>query len=389
MRKTIVVALLGVLLAACGQAPRTGPIAGDDILFIASGSSVSAVDARTHTAVVQLPLGVPSADWKHYYIAAGGRLDDYNPMTGSVVRSFTVPEGYALPVVTASGSPGGLSQNGRYLVLQGPTDGSSHLMIVDTSFAIPPVRIDDLKGDFTFDAITNDATRVYLIQHTSDGHYYVRDYVIGSGLDPTIIFDKSDGSLAMSGVRLMGVPAPDGSTLYSVYAREDRSAFIHQLYLGAPIAICIDLSGPGYATDRRAMRWSLAISSDGSRLFAANGALGVITELWLNANNSRTVPLDGGAMAAAAGTTLTPDGTHLVVAGAGVRWLDSSTLKTTATALGGWTVAGDAFTPDGGSLYVVSNSGQVAHLSPTGSVLATFDSGLGAAASLLSVQRFS
>ncbi len=390
MRKTIVAALFGFAVLACGQVPRTSPASGDVVLFVnGNGSAISAVDAQTHRTITQLPRGVASADWKHYYVATQNVLADYNPLTGQVARTLPLPGSYGLPVVTATGAAGGLSPNGQYLVLEAANDGIAHLLVVDTTFSKKPLRIDDLHGDFRFDAIANDATRLYLIQHTADQHYYVRDYVLGAGLDPTIVFDKSDGAAAMSGVRLMGVPSPAGDTLYSIYARKDQSAFIHQPFLNAPIAICVDLSGPGYGADSRAMHWTLALSGDGGRLFAINGSLGTITELWLTSNDSRSVAFDGGPMAAAAGAALTPDGRQLVVAGSGVRFLDATSLRTTASALTDWKVAGITFAPDGKSLYAVSESGQVARVDLSGKTSETFDTSLGYAGGVLGSGLFS
>ncbi|HZQ49322.1 MAG TPA: hypothetical protein VFB69_03350 [Candidatus Dormibacteraeota bacterium] len=389
MRKTTVALLLGFLVLACGQAPRTTPEKGDVVLFVGVGSAVTALDVQTHRAIAQLPRGVASADWKHYYVASGQTLADYDPISGQVTRTLSLPGDYTLPVVTATGADGGLSANGQYLVLEGPNDGSSHLLIVDTAFTKQPQRIDDLRGDFRFDAISNDAERLYLIQHTTGEHYYVRDYVLGAGLDPTIVFDKSDGAAAMSGLRLMGVPSPGGDTLFSVYARKSEGAFIHQLFLDQPIAICIDLSGPGYGGDARAMHWSLALSRDGGRLFAVNSTLGVITRLDLQGGGSSTVPVDGGAMSASAGAALTPDGRHLIVAGNGVRWLDANSLHTTATSLGDWTVSGTAPAPDGRSIYVLGGDGRVAQLDLSGKVLATFDASPGYPGVLLGSGFFS
>jgi hypothetical protein len=390
MRKAIVVvAVVALLVAACGRVPRADAQPGDQILYVAVGATVAAIDAATHASIAQLPQGVASADWKHYYTVTGDVLTDLNPMTGVASRSLPLPAAYSLPVVTATGATGGLSQNGQYLVLQGANNGASHLLLVDTSFTKPPVRIDDLRGDFQFDAVSLDGTRIYLIEHTGDGHYFVRDYVLGSGLDPTIIFDKSDGTLAMSGERLMGVPAPAGDMLYSVYARKDKSAFVHQLFLDGPIAICIDLSGPGYGADARAMRWSLAMAPDGSRLFATNPSLGIITEISLDNSGSRTVPLDGGSMRASAGTLVTPDGRWLIVAGTGIRWLDANTLRMTASALPSWNIVGLANSADGKAIYAISDSGQIAQLDGAGRTVTTFDSATAHPGGLLGSAFFS
>src|SRR5690349_22892342 len=156
MRKTIVVAVVALLVAACGRVPRTDARAGDQILYIAGGSTVTAIDATTRAAIAQLPKGVASADWKHYYTVTGEVLIDLNPLTAAPVRSLPLPGDYKLPVVTATGATGGLSQNGQYLVLQAANDGASHLLVVDTSFTKTPLRIDDLKGDFQFDAVSID-----------------------------------------------------------------------------------------------------------------------------------------------------------------------------------------------------------------------------------------
>jgi len=382
MRTAIAVTLAGLLIAACGRAPQAGPHAGDDVIFIAAGSSVVAFDVQSKTAVAQLPAGVASADWKHYYFGSGGVLADYNPMTGEAARSLPIPQGYALPVVTASGMPGGLSQNGRHLVLQAPNDGTSHFLVVDTSFTKAPLRI-DIRGVFDFDAISNDGTRIYLIQRAGNGHYFVRDYVVGIGLDPNIIFDKTDGAAAMSGVRLTGVPSSDGVWLYSVYARKDQSAFVHELNLDAAIALCVDLTGPGYAADQKAMHWFLAMSGVSGRLLAVNGPLGVVTDM----DAGTTAHIDG--MRGGTSAVVTSDGRSLLIAGEGVRRLNASTLQVTATALESWNVTGLAASTGGKAIYAISDSGRVAALDPSGHVTMTLDSGLGYAGGLRGSAIFS
>jgi hypothetical protein len=394
MRAAVLIVLSAIVVAACGRAPASGPGPGDQVLFIASGSSVLAVDSRSQAVISRLPLGEPSSDWRHFYAVSGAELQDLDPMTGSLQRSLPLPAAYRLPIVTAAGMPGGLSQNGRWLVLQQHDANASHFAVVETtSFGSPPRQF-NLPGDFQFDAISNDGGRVYLIQNAGNGHYFVRLYTVGDGLSPDVVVDKSDGNAAMSGVRLMGVPAPGGDWLYSVYARPNESAFIHELNLSAPFALCVDLSGPGYAANPSAMRWSLALSADGRRLFAANSALGIVTEVvppdGPPSGAARTEHLDGGPMSTAGGFMLTGDGMRLIVAGSGgIRWLDVSTLKTVATALPARTVAGIALSPDGKTVYAVSDSGQVTQLDSGGNVVSTFDPGVGKPIALLGVRAIS
>src|SRR5260221_4662786 len=156
MRNTIAIAVSTLVLAACGQAPVQGPQAGDHIVYEAFATTVAMVDVRTHGVLGHLPLGVPSADWKHYYVVSGGVLQDLDPRDGSVQRVMSLPAGYALPVVTASGMPGGLSPNGQWLDLQGVHAQKSALLEVNTSFPQAPGHIDPVRR-FEVDAVNNGA----------------------------------------------------------------------------------------------------------------------------------------------------------------------------------------------------------------------------------------
>lgn len=389
MRKVVVVVLAALLVAACGRVSENivGLQHGDDVLFVQTQTGVTAIDARTHSAVAQLPQGVPSADWKHFYAVSGGLLEDFDPLSGRVLRSVILPGAYGVPVVTASGARGGISQDGRRLVLEQQSNGVSHLLILDTSFTGEPVRV-DLPGDYQFDAISNDGARLYLIQHADNDHYFVRDYVPGTGLDPNIIFDKSDGAVAMSGIRLMGVPSPDGSWLYSVYARSGQSSFVHELSLDAPFAFCVDLSGPGYAAATGAMHWSVALNGANGEVFAVNATLGRVAVLGQAGDDTpRTGTLTG--LAGATSTLVTGDGRWLVVgARGGVRWIDASSLSAGGAALESWDVVGLAASPGASALFALGDSGQVAQLDQTGRTVTTFASGLARPVALLGVARF-
>ena len=389
MRTVVVVGLAALLIAACGRVSENivGPQRGDDVLFIQTQSGVTAVDVRTHSAVAQLPQGVPSADWKHFYAVSGGLLEDYDAVSGRVLRSMILPGAYALPVVTASGGRGGISQDGRRLVLEQQRDGVSHLLILNTSFTGEPVRV-DLPGDYKFDAISNDGARLYLIQHADNNHYFVRDYVPGIGLDPNIIFDKSDGAAAMSGIRLMGVPSPDGSWLYSVYARSGQSSFVHELSLDAPFAFCVDLSGPGYAAAAGAMHWSLALNGADGAVYAVNATLGQVAVLGQAGDDApRSGTLTG--LSGATSTLVTGDGRWLVVgARGGVRWINASSLSGGGAALESWNVVGLAAAPGTASLFALGDSGEVAQLDQAGHTVTTFASGLARPVGLLGVTRF-
>jgi WD40 repeat protein len=404
-----------VVVAGCGRAPNAPLVSGADYKLYEATSQradVAVIDTRSHTTERTLPLGTASADWKHLYSVGGAMLTDTDPATGATLRRLRLPGNYRLPEATLSGLPGGLSQNGRWLVVEsfditGNVPSATHLLVVDTSYAVSPRPV-DLNGNFNFDAISNDGQRIYLIEFVSSTIYRVRMYDVLPGLmDPTIVFDKSDGSDAMAGVRLGGVASPDGSMLYSIYVRQNKSPFIHALTLDGPIAFCIDLPGSGYGTGGAdAFHWSLALSPDGTRLYAANAATGTVSVINTSGNAfppaiMRTVRVETGAPASSSlvqdvrakefganGAVLSPDGQTLVTIGSkGIDWIDTGTLKLRSRALPDWTVWSLALSADGTTLYALSDSGKVAELSMAGpSLSATFDPRAGLPLALIRVE---
>jgi hypothetical protein len=100
----------------------------------------------------------------------GGQVED--------ARSFG---DYVIPAVTVDGEAGGLSADGSTRVLAHPRGGFRR---PQTTFQVldPRLRQRDritLRGSFTFDAISPDGSRIYLIEYTSPSNptrYEVRAY---------------------------------------------------------------------------------------------------------------------------------------------------------------------------------------------------------------------
>src|SRR5215472_15236834 len=269
---------LVVFVAACAASPQAPKqVAGDKLYEAVSGGKqpmLAVVDSRSHSADRKLVLGVPSVDWKRVYTTVGTSLVVTDTATADTVNTLQLHGAYHLPAATANGVPGGLSPDGRWLVVERFDGSTTRMLVIDTT-SLEIQREVALSGQFEFDAIDDLAANLYLIQRLDGRDYYVRRYDLGaSSLSPDIIFDKSDGSQAMTGLRLSGVPSADGQWLFSVYVRAHQSPFIHALNLGAPFALCLDLPGRGYVDDPAEMQWSLAVAPDGSRIFAVNTATG-------------------------------------------------------------------------------------------------------------------
>jgi hypothetical protein len=330
-------------------------------------------------------IGTPSSDWKHLYSVVSSSLLDTNPETGAAQRTLQLPRHYELPQATISGVPGGMSQNGKWLVLQSfdqttSVPSASHLLVVDTSFASVPVPV-ELKGWFDFDAISNDGKNLYLIQYIAPQLYHVRLYRVAlHQLDPTVIVEKgASPNTPMAGIKLMSVPSPDGEWLFTLYARQNEGAFIHGLRLnGDPFAACIDLPGEGYNKDPGQFRWSLAVSR--ASLYAVNGAMGFVGEIPIGGNAwpqlRSTSKIESGRSASLSpiqnvsakefgfnATVVSPDGKTLITAaGTGIVWIDTGSLQTRASALDGWRVWSLGLTPDGRTLYALNDDGQIAEV---------------------------
>ncbi len=391
-------ALIGLvcLVGACA-ATQEGPRTNSDKLYEAiagnSGHFVAVVDSRSHAVDRRLPLGTPSKDWQHLYSIVSHSLVDTDPHTGATLSTLSLGDAYELPPAGANGMPGGLSQNGMWLTVESFDGAMTHMLVVNTTTSKVRRKV-DLPGRFRFDAVSDDGDRLYLIQYLNGKEYYVRLYDLAADrLDANIVIDKSDGNQAMTGLRLSGVPAPDGSMLFSMYVRESESPFIHALNLSGPFAFCLDLPGGGYTGGKPAMQWSLAMRSDGARLYAINGATGVVAEVDTTNQYSPQMLRTGHVNADAAGAigvgaaVLSPDGKTLVAAGSsGLMWIDTSTLRPRASSLSGWHVSSLALSPDGKALYAVSDQGRMAEISMnTAAMLAQFDTAEGKPIALMRV----
>jgi len=408
MKQLLLAACGLVLVAGCGRVPLAPLASGDFRLYEAASTSssqlVAVINSRSQTAESRLPLGALSPDGAHLYTVSSNTLQDVDPHSGAVLRTLRLPGSFDLPPATLGGIPGGLSQNGQWLVLR--TTGaqtSSHMLLISTAQLKVMNRI-DLDGTFEFDAIDNTGTRLYLIEYTNitQGYYRVRVYEVGAGLGSYTVIDKGGNGTPdpMSGVRLSGVFSPDGNWLYSVYARQGSGAFVHALSLTQPFAYCLDLPDSGSPTD--AFHWSLALTADGKHLFAANGAMGSVTQIdnldGYNPSIARTKQIGApGAIAGALvqnvdakelganGAVLSHDGATLVTTGAtGLIWIDTATLRMRSQQLRTWTVWSLVGSPDGTRVYALRDNGAIAELAMSdGQVGATFNPSVGSPIGLL------
>jgi hypothetical protein len=194
----------------------------------------------------------------------GGAVDRYREIAGR----FTVP------AVAYDGSAGGLTSDGRTLVLIRPRVGlgqkRTRFAMIDARRLTVTKRI-VLRGDFSFDALSPDGSTAYLIEYRSLGRhnfdptdYDVRAIDLATGkLDPQPIVDPREPDEDMGGLPIARAMSPDARWAYTLYSGSEHP-FIHALDTVGRTARCIDLDALTGRQDLFQMR--LRITDGGRRL---------------------------------------------------------------------------------------------------------------------------
>ena len=187
-----------------------------------------------------------------------------------VVRTRTIGGAWGIPFVTFDGTKGGLSPDGKTLVLArlpAPAAGlavESSMLVLDTGSLRPRRRI-TLTGDFAFDALSPDGRTLFLIQHSSATdlqRYRVRAYDLARGrLRRDAIVDRAEPNMA--GSPLKRLAAEGGAWVYTLYVHGDEP-FVHALDTVHAAARCLDL--PWRGNQDRLWTSRLSLRHGGNRL---------------------------------------------------------------------------------------------------------------------------
>jgi hypothetical protein len=201
---------------------------------------------------------------------------------GGVLATAKLDGAWGIPAVTSTGVAGGLSPNGRRLVLSEPSDfgglrSQSRFLVLAT----PSLTVDDtivLNGEFGFDTLSPDGRTLYVIQHRSRADlnsYVVRAYDLREKrlLQGTIVAKGETGS--MRGYPVARATSRGGTWVYTLYHRLNGNPFIHALNANRRFAVCIDLTWrPGSSNVWLA---HLVLSPDGRQLVVRSGGAAVST----------------------------------------------------------------------------------------------------------------
>jgi hypothetical protein len=209
----------------------------------ADGLPAVGIDAR--------PLSTPRGDVEYTTERAGAdtRLVE-SARYGGPLRRRTLRGSLSIPAVAYDGSPGGLSADGRTLMLISPRTRyprrRTTFAVVDARRLAVRRRI-HLKGDFSFDALSPNGRVMYLIQYASRdfSSYAVRAYDLRARRlfrDPVV--DPREADEPMTGAPVTRVASADSRWAYTLYDSSPHP-FVHALDTARRTAVCIDLDGIG------------------------------------------------------------------------------------------------------------------------------------------------
>lgn len=192
--------------------------------------------------------GVRSASERYVALPSGhGTLLERLTLKGAApVRFHYLPYKVGVPMVAIDGTSGGLSRDGRTLVLSQPRttypERRSTLYLVDAR-TLRLRRAITLRGDFSFDALSPDGSTLFLIElsRRSFTRYAVRALDTATGrLFPKPVVDATEPDEVMRGIPYARVTSQDGRYAYTLYAGGEKP-FVHALDTVARKAACIDL----------------------------------------------------------------------------------------------------------------------------------------------------
>jgi hypothetical protein len=199
---------------------------------------------------------------------------------GKIVAFTTLPGDWGVPLVTISGAKGGLSLDGRTLVLgnnvhpDGQLRAASGLAVIATR-DLRLVRTISLRGDYSFDALSPQGRWLYLIHHLQNAsglRYQVKAYDLRAGkLLPGVIADKRQAGWLMQGYPVDRATSANGRWVYTFYEQANNYPFVHALDTVSRTAVCIGIPWK-WAGEAQAMAiGSAKLTLDGHELRIAGG----------------------------------------------------------------------------------------------------------------------
>ena len=287
----------GAAVAALAFAAQAAPAAADGLPLPVEDS----------------PSGVRASDGSARYLSvtlAGRTAVLAQEAAGGAITSRADLRGrFTVPLVAYDSSAGGISGDGRTLVLIRPRASFPR---TSTTFAVMTAkprlrlrRVVRLRGDFSYDALSPDGRALFLINYIAPRdptRYRVRVYDLARRrLDPAPVVDPREPPDDMSGLAVTRAASADGRWAYTLYARQGAEPpFVHALDTRDRRAACIDLDGSAPA-GVNPYELRLAVAAGGRRL-DVRGRRGLLATVDTTTLRVRAGPAAGAAAAAGDGS---------------------------------------------------------------------------------------
>lgn len=221
------------------------------VACVLAGVPAAAGDGGPGPGVLQGGTGVTDGNVRYVAFATdgGGTVVETIKRNGGHVINYTTVEGaFGVPLVAYDGTAAGVSKDGGTLVLGDIANGPA--LKKNSSFAVIEARrlklryIIRLRGDFSFDALSPGAQKLYLIEHVSAqnlSRYRVRAYDLRARrLLQRVVIDKREWESVMQGNPFARVSDAAGRWVFTLYGGGEHP-FVHALDTQGVTAVCIDL----------------------------------------------------------------------------------------------------------------------------------------------------
>jgi hypothetical protein len=242
---------LAVLFAAALlTAPAAAAAGGPGPAALQGGSGVLSPDGLLR----YVAIGVGTGDWTSLQAI---RTDD-----GQVLHTTNLAGDWGFPWLFGGTS---LSHDGSTLVLAHTQISDQSRFLVYDPRTMKYLGAVVLNGRFTFDALSPDGSRLYLIQQMyGDGlHYIVRAYDLRrERLLPGRIADRTQKSWVMQGYPVTRTTSGDGRMVYTLYQNPGGYPFVHALDTVRGVAHCVGIP----MTGGQEMLYNVVLALHGKRL---------------------------------------------------------------------------------------------------------------------------
>jgi hypothetical protein len=195
-------------------------------------------------------VSAPGGKVRYLAVSGGGRtvVEQIQVAGVRLLRARSLRGAWVVPGVALDRTPGGLSGDGGTLVLSEPPTSAyqrrSDFQVVRTR-DLAPVQQVRLRGSFSYDALSPDGSRLYLIQHVQSpslSRYVVRAYdLVRRRLLPGRIADRAQRGWVMAGWPVTRATSADGRWAYTLYARPGGTPFVHALDTVKGVAHCVGI----------------------------------------------------------------------------------------------------------------------------------------------------